>query len=301
MLESLTTELAPLLANQLQPLMSEVRAAGEWRGSLSAEVESLHRQLAEGATATDQLRGVVEATKESFLGPRLLKKVEEERSAVASALSEMRSALSDGKVVADKHRTEKRVLQRALSDEKDSAVALLQERLQTQSRSATEMSVSLEELRGTHEAAKAQVQRQQTDLVLKQYELTAARERDKQLEQLKVQAGSDARVRGVLEEAVARQGVQAELLTKLAASLEASVAGQVSSHLESLEQLTEAGGEAAAAARAAAAAEARERATDARASAALLPLLVLLRLAFTLQAYVIKAATPRHRGCNPTS
>jgi len=176
------------------------------------------------------------------------------------------------------------VLQRALSDEKDAAVALLQERLDAQSDSAAELGAALESLRSTHEEQTRQVQRQQTDLVLKQYELTAARERDKQLAQLHEQAVHDAAARAALEEAVARHGVQAELLTNLARSLEASVAGQisshlatVSSHLATLEQLTAAGGEAAATARedaaavrAAAEADARERATDARASAALL-------------------------------
>ena len=279
MLESLTTELAPLLTYQLQPLVSEVSAAIEWRDSISADIASFSQQLAAGAQATDKMRGIVDAQAEqkNILGPRLLKKVEEERNMVASALSEIRTALSDSKSQTDKHGSDKRVLQRALSDEKDAAVALLQGRLDAQSDSAAELGAALASLRGTHEEQTRQVQRQQTDLVLKQYELTAARERDKQLTQLQEQAESDATARGVLEEAVARQGVQAELLTKLAASLEASVAGQISSHLGTLEQLAEAGGEAAATARedaaavrAAAAAEARERATDARASAALL-------------------------------
>ena len=100
-----------------------------------------------------------------------------------------------------------------------------------QSDSAAELGAALESLRSTHEEQTRQVQRQQTDLVLKQYELTAARERDKQLAQLHEQAVHDAAARAALEEAVARHGVQAELLTNLARSLEASVAGQISSHL----------------------------------------------------------------------
>ena len=279
MIETLRTELVPLLTDQLQPVVSEVSAVIEWRDSISADIESFSQQLAAGAEATDKMRSIVDAQAEqkNILGPRLLKKLEDERSMVASALSEIRAALSDSKSLTDKHGSDKRVLQRALSDEKEAAVALLQERLDAQSDSVAELGAALESLRGAHEEQTRQVQRQQTDLVLKQYELTAARERDKQLAQLQEQAESDATARRVLEEAVVRNGVQAELLAKLAASLEASVAGQISSHLDTLEQLAAAGGEAAATARedaaavrAAATSEARERATDARASAALL-------------------------------
>ena len=58
-------------------------------------------------------------------------------------------------------KSEKRVLQRSMSDEKGAAVALLQEKLDTQSRAAEELGGTLASLRGAHEAAKAQVARQQ--------------------------------------------------------------------------------------------------------------------------------------------
>ena len=61
MIESLRTELAPLLTHQLQPLVSEVSAAIEWRDSISADIESFSQQLAAGAQATDKMRNIVDA------------------------------------------------------------------------------------------------------------------------------------------------------------------------------------------------------------------------------------------------
>ena len=114
-IETLGKELAPLLSRQLEPVVSEVSAAVEWREGISADLESFREQLAAGAEAADRMRGIVDAQAEqkNVLGPRLLKKIEEERSMLASALSEIRATLSASKSLAEKHSSDKRVLQHA--------------------------------------------------------------------------------------------------------------------------------------------------------------------------------------------
>ena len=164
MLERLAVELSPLLQEQLQPLVTEVAKAGEWRGDMAKEVGSLKQKLAQGSEATDALRSAMEAL-ERGLGPKLLKRAEEEHKRVAAALAEVKAevkaALAENRVQFEVIKSEKRVLQRSMSDEKGAAVALLQEKLDTQSRAAEELGGTLASLRGAHEAAKAQVARQQ--------------------------------------------------------------------------------------------------------------------------------------------